>query len=254
MTPVDMDTRIAERRKQVRRERMFRRRRRTLVLLAIAAVAATAYAIERSPLVELAAVQVTGTEQVDPAAIRDAAALPLGTSTLRLDLAGADARVEAMPQIRDADVRRVDPLTVRITVVERRPVVAVNTDRGALLVDEEGVIVERGTRPDLPTIVAPAKGLPEPGDHLRALPAAWNAFVVHQGLPGPLRTEVVRYEATSPDDVDVILTGDLRARFGRATAVPEKARVLGALLGELPEERPLTLDIRAPSNPVIAPH
>lgn len=247
-----MDSRIAQRRAQVRRARMRRRRRRTVFAVLVALLVAGALAIERSPLVELAEVEVVGVERLSEDDVRLAAALPLGTSTLRLDLAAADRRVEELPWVRSADIRRRDPLTVRISIEERRPVMTVAAAGRRVLVDADGMVMGEGGAESLPVLALATGPIPRPGDELTRHPAAWNALAVYTGLPGPLRPQVQRVDAVGPDEAELVLRSGTRVRFGRADRLDEKARTLGALLDEL-DVPARTIDVRAPSNPVIVP-
>lgn len=213
-------------------------------------VLAALVALERSSLVALQDVHVTGVARLDPQAVIEAAALPLGTSTLRLDLGAAEQRVEALPLVGTADLRRLDPLTVQIEVHERIPVAVVEVGRTRLLVDEDGVILARGTA-DLPTIALGEHTPPSPGDSVDADPALRNAHRVLVGLPGPLRTRVARFEAAGPEELDLVLDDGRRVRFGRADRIDEKARALGAVLEELGDTRVGVIDVRAPSTPVV---
>ncbi len=232
---------------------MARRRRRTLVGLAVAAVVAVLVGVERSPLLALNEVRIVGADRADPEEIRSAAALPEGTSTVRLRLGPAAERVERLPAIRRATVRRTDALTVRILVEERRPVLAVSGAGTVALVDREGIVVAHEEPGALPVVDVGDVEPPVPGGSVAEDPTVRNAFAVYLALPGPLRADVSAYEATGPDDVLLVLGGEVRARLGRAERVPEKARVLGALLADLPEDGPWLVDVRAPANPVVVP-
>lgn len=247
-----MDSRIARRRAEVRRQRMRRRRRKTVIVVLVGLVVAGAVALERSPLMALAEVQVAGAERVTPQVVREAAALPLGTSTLRLDLESAERRVEDLAWVETADIRRRDPLTVLIGVRERRPAMTVTTPGGSALIDDGGSVLERGTGDGLPVLSLTRGRVPPPGERVTDDPTAANALRVYRGLPGPLRTEVVRVEGHQPDQADLVLRGGTVVRFGRADRIDEKARALGALLAQV--EGPVTaIDVRAPSNPVVIP-
>ena len=248
-----MDERIAERRREVERERRRRRGRLAVIGLILVAVVSGGALVERSSLVALAEVQVRGTERLDASEVRAAADLPLGTSTLRLRLGAARERVEALPLVRAAEVERIDPLTVRVTVRERVPELVVTTHRGAVLVDGAGLVIDRGGVTGLPQVATATTEVPAPGTAITVLPAAANAVAVHAALPGPLRAEVVRYEPRADDDVDLVLRNGLRVRFGRADHVVEKARTLGALLPGLEQTQVALIDVRAPSNPVVLP-
>jgi cell division protein FtsQ len=53
---------------------------------------------------------------------------------------------------------------------------------------------------------------------------------VVSALPTPIRRHVERVRATSPDDVDLVLTSGRTVTWGSATDDVEKARVLRVLL------------------------
>lgn len=215
----------------------------------LAVLIAVAVAVERSPLVAVSEVRVAGTDRVPEVAA--AADIPLGTSTLRIRVRRAAQRVTELPFVRSATVRRVDPLTVSIEVEERRPVLALTDGRRAVRVDEDGVVVDTGRPGDLPLVRVAGEPLPELGTELAGGTSAANAFAVHVGLPGTMRSAIDRYEALGPDDVALLLDGGVKVRFGRASRVAEKARVLGAILPDVGEGD--VVDVRAPANPVVVP-
>lgn len=247
----EMETKIAERRAEVRRERMDRRRRRALAILLVGLVGAGLLAVERSSLVALAEVEVVGADRVAIESIVEAAALPIGTSTLRLRLGPAQERVEAIPEVRRAHARRIDPLSVRVEVIERQPAVAVVSRNSRMLVDSEGIVLGEGAVGSLPSIHVRV-GLPAPGQPITDAPSAGAAFRVYRGLPGPLRSEVVRYEVRG-EEIVLVLEGGAEVRFGRPNRIAEKARVLGALIEDLEPGEGWRIDIRAPNAPVVAP-
>ncbi|HSK22360.1 MAG TPA: FtsQ-type POTRA domain-containing protein [Egicoccus sp.] len=247
-----IDERIAQRRRQVREQRRQHRLRRTVTLVLLAVVAVALVVVERSDLVALEEVEVVGTDRLEVEAVIAAADLPLGTSTLRLRLGDAEARVEGLPLVREATARRLDPLTVQIEVVERVPAVNVTGDGEQVLVDRDGVVIEPGRLDGLPEIVVSVSP-PAPGERVDALPALANAHRAWRGLSGPLRTEVVRYRAGGPDALDLELASGVLVHFGRAERVDEKVRALGAVLEDLDGTPVASIDVRAPSTPVITP-
>lgn len=248
-----VDDRIAERRRQVREERRRSRLRRTVTVAVLAVLLGLAVAVERSSLVALAEVRVEGTDRLRPDTVVAAADLPLGTSTLRLRLGAAEQRVEALPLVAEATVRRLDPLTVLVSVRERQPVAVVTGGEAAALVDDDGIVIAPGSESGLVVIDLGAVQPPSPGSHVTAVPPLANAHTVMRSLPGPLRTEIVRYEAVADDDVQVVLADGTRVRLGRAERVDEKARALGAVLEDLDGRIVALIDVRAPSRPVVHP-
>lgn len=210
--------------------------------------------VERSSLVALDEVRVVGTNRLTADQVREAANLRLGTSTLRLRLDRAEARVEDLPLVAEADIRRVDPLTVEITVTEREPAMMVVAGNRAVLLDETGVLLLEGRDPDLVVIDVPAPTpLPALGERPGPDTALGNAVAFHQELSGPLRAEIVRYRASGPSDLEAELAGGVRAILGEAVRVDEKVRALGAVLEDLGTESVSAIDVRAPGAPVVIP-
>lgn len=253
-----IDDRIAARRREVRDHRRQRRLRRTLVLGGVAVLLLAFVAIERSALVAVEDIEVIGLHRLSEEQVEDAAAIELGTSTLRLKLGDAAERVADLPLVRDASARRADPLTVVIEVVEREPVlVAAGGDR-RVLVDRDGVVIAEGSMDGL-AVVELAEAPPPPGDTVAAQSALGNAHAVWRGLSGPLRAQVRRLAAPSADDLELALASGIDVRFGRADRVDEKVRALGAVLEdvttasteELETGAVTHIDVRAPGAPVV---
>jgi cell division protein FtsQ len=245
-----IDERIAERRAVVREERRRARLRRTRWVLVLLVLAGLLVVLERSPLVGLDRIEVGGTVRLDPDEVRAAAELPLGSSTLRLRLGEASERVEALPLVRRARIQRVDPLSVRIEVIEREPSLVVTGGGQDRLVDRDGVVLADGSVDDLPVIDL-RQAPPEVGGHVDDLPALANAHRAWRGLTGDLRVAVARYDARGPDDLWLELTSGIAVRFGRAERVDEKVRALGAILGDVGDSPVTVIDVRAPSAPVV---
>ncbi|GGI04333.1 cell division protein FtsQ/DivIB [Egicoccus halophilus] len=247
-----IDERIAERRRQVREQRRRSRLRRTVATMLGVLVVVALVLVERSDLVGLEEVRVVGAERLGEQRVLEAADLALGTSTLRLGLADAEQRVEALPLVRDAEARRLDPLTVQIAVVEREPVLVARGDGQEVLLDREGVVIAQGSLDGLAVVELPGAP-PAPGERTDADAALANAHQAWRGLSGPLRAEVVRYVAGSADDLRLRLASGTEVRFGRAERMDEKVRALGAVLEDLDGTEVASIDVRAPSRPVVTP-
>lgn len=256
-----IDERIAARRAEVRDERRRGRLRRSLTVLVVGLVATALVLVERSDLVGLEEVQVAGAARVEADAVLDAAGLELGTSTLRLALNDAAARVAALPGVRDADARRVDPLTVRIEVEERVPVLVVEGGDVRRLVDRDGVVVAEAPADadadvgvdDLTELAVVRLPGPPPavGEQVAADATLANAHATWVGLSGPLRRAIDTYEAGGPDELTLHLDRGVRVRFGRAERLDEKVRALGAVLGDIGDAEVDVIDVRAPGAPVV---
>lgn len=248
---VQLDERIAERRRQVRDDRRRSRLRRTVTVAALAVLVLVAAAVERSSLVALQEIRVEGTDRLSPGDVRAASGLVPGTSTLRLRLGAVEDRVRELPLVRDVQASRADPLTVVLDVEERVPVLVARGSGGEVLVDRDGVVLAPGRHDGLPVVQVTGR-LPRPGARVAALPALANAHAVFVGLPGPLRTATAHYEATGPDELELVLHQGARVRWGKAERLDEKVRALGAVLQDLGDTPVTVIDVRAPGSPTVA--
>ena len=245
-----IDDRIAERRADIRESRRRSRLRRTLWIVAAVTVAVALVLVERSALVGLEEVRVAGVDLLEAGEVRQAAGLELGTSTLRLGLAGAAERVERLPLVRDAEARRLDPLTVLIEVIEREPVLEVSGDGESRLVDRDGVVILEGGDDALAQVRLP-DAPPAVGEPVREDATLANAHRVWRELSGPLRALVERFDADGPDELSLHLSTGVEVRFGRAERVDEKVRALGAVLEDVGDTPVEVIDVRAPRAPVV---
>lgn len=247
-----IDERIAERRREVRRERQRRRRRRTITVVVVLALVAAFWAVERSALVGLESIEVTGVDRLSEEAVLEAADLELGTSTLRLRLGRVEERIGRLPLVRDVDASRLDPLRVRIEVTERQPVLVARGGGQQVLVDRTGVVMMAGELDGLP-VVRLAEEPPAPGERGPADGGLAAAVTTWRELSGPLRTEVVDLDARDPADLDLQLRSGVRVHLGRAERIDEKVRALGAVLEDVGDTDVTVIDVRAPARPAVVP-
>jgi cell division protein FtsQ len=250
---VVIDDRIAARRADVRDESRRRRLKRTIAVIMALVVVGVLVLVERSALVGLEEVAVTGTDRLDPAEVRDAAGLTLGTSTLRLDLDGAAARVERLPLVRSATARRLDPLTVELAVVERTPLLRVRGDGEERLVDRDGVVILEGDADPVEVMTVTIPDVPPPlGATVATDSALGNAHAVWIGLSGPLRAGTDELRADASAEVSLMLDRGIEVHIGRAERLDEKVRALGAILEDIGDsDEVAVIDVRAPTAPVI---
>jgi cell division protein FtsQ len=137
----------------------------------------------------VARVEVRGASRMLPEQVMAAAAIPRGTNIFRLDTAGVIDRIEALPEVRRADVVRELPNRVVISVEERRPFTLVHGGRLHWM-DEEGRLL--GTSPSAVSSPLPViSGLTadelasmrtSPGPKARAAIAVIRALIRSGGL------------------------------------------------------------------------
>jgi cell division septal protein FtsQ len=125
-----------------------------LALLAIAGVVAAHAWVTTSPRFAVAAVEVHGASRLSVDGVLTVAGIAPGTNLWSVDTSQVRARLEAMPEIRRADVVRALPNRLTILVEERRPFTLVHAGRLHWL-DEEGHVLGEETRavsPEVPII------------------------------------------------------------------------------------------------------
>jgi cell division protein FtsQ len=121
-----------------------------------------------TPRLAVQSIQVEGAARVSAEDILAAADIPLGVNILRLDPAAVRARLEALPQIRRAEVVRELPDHVTLLVEERRPFTLVHAGRLHWLDEEARLLGEEreAVAPPVPII----SGLSE--EELRSMRSA----------------------------------------------------------------------------------
>lgn len=204
------------------------RARRWVTAVAVAGLigglAAVAYF---SPLMSVRTVSVQGLDAPASVLSQDqvlkAAQVPNGRPLLQVNTARAAARVAAIPAVETARVRRQYPSTIEVIVVERMPVVRVETDRAVHVLDRLGVPYrhyDRGVRlpPDLAKL--PVLTTPNPGP---ADPATTTAVRIVADLPPDLRGSVSAVQAQSPVDIRFVLRNGSTVVWGDATRGEDKA-------------------------------
>lgn len=91
-----------------------------------------------SPRFAVSAVEVRGAARLPQERVRAVAAVVPGTNVFRVNTSAAAARLQRLPEVRRADVTRVWPSGVVISIEERRPFTLVHAGR-LHWVDEDGV-------------------------------------------------------------------------------------------------------------------
>lgn len=173
-----------------------------------------------------------------------------GTSLLKLDLAAAERRVEAIPTVESVVFDRAFPHTLRVVVAPERPVAVVRQGASSFLVSARGRVmasVERRARPTLARIwvkrdVRLAPGERVQGDLLTAVDAVGP--LVGTRFPG----RVASVTAT-PDDLTLRLRSGLEVRLGDPSDVDLKLAVAARVIPLLATGTAY-LDVAVPDRPV----
>jgi cell division protein FtsQ len=143
---------------------------RFVVLAAVVSVfAAVGWWAYHSPYLTITDVTVGGATGIPADDVRQAAGIE-GDSTFGLDLGAAEARIEAMPKVRNATVTKESWNSVRIVIEERVPWGSWQINGVNVPVDLDGYVLDGAPAPEgspLIVEVEPKRAL-QPGDRLDA--------------------------------------------------------------------------------------
>lgn len=260
-----IDRRFVQRRREVAAASRTKRRRIVASLVAVAVLVGAGVATARSPLFGIEEIVVEHAEGTRSEQVQRAAAVPLGTNLLSVDLEAVAARVDDLAWVARTDVRRAPPAALVVAVEAREPAAVLQTEGANWVVDADGVVLAAaGPRDEeqLRVIEAPTALIPGLGDR-SSDERVHNALDVLAGLPPDVRVEVIRMDAdghVSGLRAQVVTpSGEpVWVRFGRAEEVGAKAEVLGGLLEHLSDgQLAITdieeIDVRVPTHPVVRP-
>ena len=164
--------------------------------------------------------------------------VPPGTPLLRVSPAEVEQRVATLPQVATVTVSRSWPSTLVVDVQRREPVAAVPTvDGGYDVVDVAGSVIRRSATPvdGVPVVRADGAGLDA-------------AVTVVRDMPGWLRDKVENIEATTRNDVTLLLRNGSIVTWGSGEDNAFKAEVLRALL----DVKALRYDVSSPGTPATS--
>jgi cell division protein FtsQ len=246
------DPRIVERRVVVARQAGRRRLRGVVTVAVVVAVAAGLFALAHSPLVSARHVTVSGAVHTTRAEILVAGGLGDDPPLIDVNTLADAHAIERLPWIARASVSVSFPSGAAVVVTERRPVAAVRLGSGGFaLVDVTGrVLADVPRRPGGLALLAGLADPPAPGGRVRGAAAL---LATGAALPAGLASRVVTLRVAPGLGVVAVLEGAPRVIVGPATDLAEKMVALSTVLSEVSLQGVATIDLRAPSDPVLTP-
>lgn len=264
-----VDPVVVERRERVRSEQRDRRRRNLVVAMVVITVVAAAVGLALSPVFGVRHVRISGQSHVTEARVRDLAEIANGDALLRIDTRSVVDRMETEPWIAGAKVTRSFPTTVRIEVIEEKPLLVLRTEQGSALVSTTGRIIDfqaggtdatdpgQGTAPFEDT----ADGLVEvkidgriaadspSADDLPGrvvTPQAMELTRLTRNLPPTVERQVDHVDATDPTAIRIVMRDDSVVLFGPTEDVSAKMAALSAVMVGVDDRCVDRIDVRNP--------
>lgn len=176
-----------------------------------------------TPIMSARSIVVTGVGSVTQDEVVGAAGVAPGTPLLQVNTDAVAERVAGIRRIASARIQRQYPSTLRITVVERVPVVVKDYPDGVHLFDRDGV--DFATGPPPPGIPYLDTQNPGPDD-----PATTAALQVMTSLRPEVAGQVGRVSAPSVAAITLTLVDGRTVVWGTTDRTEEKALKLAALL------------------------
>ena len=246
------DPRISRRRNAVARSK---RRRAASITAVVVATGALGWGALASPLLAVDQIRVVGGRHTTADDIARATGLGSDDNLLLLSTHEVEQRAETLPWVKEAEVDRMLPGTVRIRVVERTPALVLSLGAATWTIDARGNVLDSGaTSEDLPHLGGAEVGDVEIGARLTT-PEVQHALRAFRSLSKKLRGAIVAVVAPTFERISFSLSDGTLIRFGAAEQVRAKNEVLNALLRRLQREgRAATyIDVRVPTSPAVAP-
>ena len=209
------------------------------IVLAVASVA-LALVLYFTPAMAARSVVVVGVGAVTREEVLDAAQVRLGTPLLQIDTDEVADRVAGIRRVASARVQREYPSTLRISIVERIPVVVKDFADGPHLFDRDGV--DFATAPPPPGLPYIDVESPGPAD-----PPTQAALQVMTALRPEVVAQVSRVAAPSVSSVTLTLTDGRTVVWGTTDRTGEKAEKLAALLTQPGR----VYDVSSPDLPTV---
>ena len=212
-----------------------RRRRRRIALAAGAGLGVLWWAGWHSQVTLVQHVVVDSPRGISAESIRLASGISAADHVPSVDEDAVRVGImEAIPAVADVRMQRSLPDTIRLQVVARQPMAAVQAGDAYYVMDSEGVIFDKVAAPrKLPVVRATTD------------PNRQTARDVLLALPDRLRERVQRVTVRSRDDVTLGLRGGVTVRWGGVEDSELKARVLAGLM----QVKATRYDVTAPLMP-----
>ena len=204
-----------------------------VAVLATGLTGVAARALVSSPAFAVTSVEVRGASRIAPDRILAAAGLHSGDNLFRVDPDEVVARIEAMPEIRRAELIRELPGRVIIVVEERRPFTLVHAGR-LHWIDEEGVAFgaeRRAVPPDSPVVT----GLtPEEVAAMRLAPSPKARIAIEliramRGAHPALLGEISEIDVSRSEGPVLYTMDGIEVRLGSEDWADRLARLEGVL-------------------------
>ena len=193
-----------------------------------------------TPIMAARSTVITGLGSVTKEEVERVAAVAPGTPLLQIDTDAVAERVATIRRVATARVQREYPSTLRITVIERVPLVVKDYPDGPHLFDRDGV--DFAVAPPPPGLPYLDVDNPSPSDA-----PTKAALQVLLSLRPEVASQISRISAPSVAAIGLTLTDGREVIWGTTDRTDDKALTLAALLTQPGH----TYDVSSPDLPTV---
>lgn len=229
-----------KRKERDRRRRMIARRRTVAAVLAAAFIGLVGWglvSLRNSAIFAVENVEVSGVQRISAESIAASASIPADATLLNISTRDVRDRILGQPWVADATVSRRIPHTIKITVTERTPALAVAAEGAMWLVSQDDYWLEAHSAEETFTVptVSDIEGLHPAAGKKTGSAEIENVLAVVDGLSDELRGRLQRISAPTIDETLLVLEGPIEVYVGSAEDITTKDRIVRGILSEQKE-------------------
>ncbi len=225
---LQLDPRLAARRRQVRESWARRRLRWIIALLVVILIGGVGWALTQSPWLAVRTVSVHGVTNAAATEILEEHGVEPGTPTVAIRSDAIEVALLRDPWVSRAEVRVTWPGSVEVTVLERRAAAWVHGRAGWSLVADDGFVLAAGEPQDGDPVLEAVVGAIGPGDRIFEDDIV-GAIEFLGLLPADLAHGATAHVAGT--GIEAVVRGH-EVLLGNRRDMPEKVATLTAMLGD----------------------
>lgn len=251
---------ISERRAQVEDQTQRSRKRRLMGLVALVVLLLLAVASTQSALLDVDEVRIVGAQRASTDFLRAASDVDLGTPLLGLNTREIEERLLVLPEVQAVAASSSWRGVVTVEITERLPVARIESSDGTVVIAADGLVlsvIDRVSEAELAPLPADIEALPEiagamfTSERGEVVPEVLtDALTVATELPDDIASITERIDITV-DSLVLSTPGGGAISLGDARDLDQKFEAVRAFLAQVDLSCLETLNVRAPSVPVI---
>lgn len=241
-----------KRQEKIRKVRRKQQLQMGLMSILVILVLAVLFWLYRSDLFRVKKVEISGNKQLSKRQIEQIVDIEPTDSLVRLPTRDIKKRLKKNNWVRDVEISRSFPNTVKIQIIERKAIAMVPVEDGSAVVDKEGLVLAKITNIDKTDLVL-IRDLnvtkAKVGQKIDSKSFS-NASLCLSNLDVKFRKSLSIVSAPSVDKLSLYTKKGIEIIYGKAEKFEKKNYIINKILSDDGNEV-IFIDIRVVSNPVV---